>query len=260
MLIPPENLADFGIVDWLVEDAVGQGEEVRQRMVSSSPLSSQLDGEIRVVAATGRDSSDYLDKLSRAYGDIVRDAEPRRFSERVRDLLGALENEEKPDAVLIDSRAGLHDLAALSIVGLASTALLFATDTAAGWQGYRTLFSFWRSRPEALDSLKDRLKMVYALFPETDQAQRARSFLEHSHAVFTETLYEEQGPDLSPDRFNFAERDTEAPHYPLTIKWNARFQEFDPLAPDGFGDEASIRASYGDFIDAVTVMLEGGRP
>ena len=63
LLLPPDRLADFGVVDWLVEDAVGQGSEVARRMVSSSALSESLRHDIRVTAAIGNGDRYYLDKL-----------------------------------------------------------------------------------------------------------------------------------------------------------------------------------------------------
>ena len=113
LLLPSDRVARFGVVDWLVEDAVGQGAEVCEQIVSVSPLSDNLRHEIRVVSAIGNGDSFYLDKLSRAYADVSQQHQVRRFSERVRRLVEILEEREKPDVVLIDSRAGLHDLAAL---------------------------------------------------------------------------------------------------------------------------------------------------
>ncbi len=130
LLLPQDRLADFGIVDWLIEDAVGQGDEVLRRMISVSPLSESTQKEIRVAAAMGLGDLFYLDKLSRAYADVAVDNHAESFTKRIHRLVKKLEEIEKPDVVLIDSRAGLHDLAAVSIVGLASTAFLFATDTA----------------------------------------------------------------------------------------------------------------------------------
>ena len=260
LLLPPDRLADFGIVDWLVEDAVGQGPEVVERMVSASPLSENLRCEIRIAAAVGNSDGHYLDKLSRVYADVSAAGQPRRFSERVQRLVRTLEQKERPDVLLIDSRAGMHDLAALSIVGLASTAFLFATDAAQGWQGYRSLFSHWQSRPSVARNVRERLKMVSALFPESDQIIRARSFLERSYTLFADTLYDEVTAGRSvPDEgdlFNFDIDDTAAPHYPLRIRWSTRFQEFDPLEiPKGFFTEDEIRAAYGEFLDGVTQLL-----
>jgi hypothetical protein len=261
LLLPADVAARFGVVDWLVEDAVGQGDDVCEQIVSTSPLSANLGQEIRVVSAIGNGDSLYLDKLSRAYADVSQQHEVRTFSERVRHLVEIVEAKEKPDVVLIDSRAGLHDLAALS-VGLASTAFLFATDAAQCWQGYRSLFAHWQSRPEVARRVRERLKIVSALFPETDQASRGRRFLERSHLLFTDTLYDEVAPGGTEagdsELFNFDMENSAAPHYPLRIKWNSRFQEFDPLQiPSGLFGEDDIRGAYGEFTDGVIQLVEG---
>ena len=259
LLLPPDKLAEFGVLDWLVEDAVGQGGEVVERMLSTSPLSANLRGEIKVAAAIGKGDSLYLDKLSRVYADVSDGHRPQRFSGRLRRLIQTLEEQEKPDVVLIDSRAGLHDLAAMSIVGLATTAFCFATDTAQGWQGYRALFGHWQSRPKVAVNVREKLKMVSALFPESDQASRAKSFLENSYTLFGETLYDKVSPgDNDLELFNFGMEDTSAPHFPLRIRWNNRFQEFDPLQiSNGLFNDDEIRASYGEFLDGAMEELEG---
>lgn len=260
LLLPPERLADFGVVDWFIEDAVGQGDRVLERMISVSPLSAFTQGEMRVAAAMGLQERFYLAKLSRTYADSSRDGHLERFAQRAQRLLAVLEDQEKPDVVLIDSRAGLNDLAAISIVSLATTALFFATDTAQSWEGYRLLFSHWQSHPDILRSVRDRLQMVEALFPETDQAARIKGFLEHSYSLFAATLYEEIAPDqpLDPEVFNFDLNDQAAPHYPLRIKWNNRFHEFSPLTlPDGILTDADIAATFGDFLDGARRLIAG---
>lgn len=256
LLSPPDRLADFGLIDWFIEDAVGQGDEIFDRMITVSPLSEHTQGEIRVAAAMGLEERFYLAKLSRAYADITRNDEVERFSQRTRRLLETLEQREKPDVILIDSRAGLHDLAAVSIVGLATDVLLFGTDSAQTWQGYRLLFSHWQSFPEVLRAVRDKLIMVEALFPELDQAARAERFLENSYTLFSETVYDRIEPgqeSATEETFNFDLPIEDAPHYPLRIKWNSRFQEFDPLLlPKGGGiSDADITANFGDFIEGM---------
>jgi hypothetical protein len=261
LLLPPDRLADFGMVDWFIEDAVGQGETVLNRMISVSPLSENTQGEIRVAAAMGMNEGFYLAKLSRVYADVSLQNRVERFSQRANRLITALEAQEKPDVVLIDSRAGLHDLAAVSIVGLATSALLFAVDSAQTWQGYRLLFSQWQCYPSVLKALRDRVLMVEALFPETDQAARSGLFLENAYTLFSETIYERIEPGIEPDSevFNFDLNDTSAPHYPLRIKWNNRFQEFNPLLlPKGILSDADITATFGEFIEGLNRLIEGG--
>jgi len=259
LLLPPDRLSDFGIVDWFIEDGVGQGDEVLRRMVSVSPLSGYTQGEIRIAAAMGLDENFYLPKLSRVYTDLPKSDGVERFSQRVRRLVETLEAQEKPDVVLIDSRAGLHDLAAVSIVGLATFAFLFAVDSAQTWQGYHLLFSHWQAHPTVLRAVRDKLVTVEALFPETDQSVRADIFLEHAYNLFSETLYEriEPGKEQDPEVFNFDMKDDAAPHYPLRIKWNNRFQEFDPLLlSKGILTDTDIAAAFGDFLVGARRLIE----
>jgi hypothetical protein len=267
LLLPPDRLADFGIVDWLIEDALGQGDEVLRRMISVSPLSENTQSEIRIAAAMGIDDTSYLDKLSRVYADIAINGKVETFTQRIRRLIEKLEETEQPDVVLIDSRAGLHDLAAVSIVGLATTAFLFASDSEQSWQDYRLLFSHWQSFPEIACKVRERLAIVQALFPEGDQSKRARHFLESSYKLFSETLYDEiqPPPDGQPsdtlsfeeDLFNFDIEVENAPHYPLRINWNNRFQEFDPkLLGQGLFSEAEIEATFGNFLDKAIQFVE----
>lgn len=261
LLLPPERLADFGLVDWFVEDAVGQGDLVKPRMIVSSPLAQDLAGDIRIGAAMGSTSKEqYLAKLSRVYADTNHEGQQELFAHRVLRLVRDLEALENPDVVLIDSRAGLHDLAAISLVGLASRAFLFATDSAQSWQGYDLLFSHWRAFPQTLKAIRNQLAMVYALFPENDQANRAKLFLEHAYNLYVSNLYEEIPPgDTSNDEvFNYALTDEDAPHKPVHIRWNPRFQEFDPLLlTQGIVTEEDIRLTFGPFIDRVMEELPG---
>lgn len=260
LLLPPERLAEHGMVDWFIEDAVGQGEAVLERMISASPLAEHTQGDIRVAAAAGIEEKFYLAKLSRIYTDVAQNGHVERFAQRVQRLVRTLEAQEKPDVVLIDSRAGLHDLAAVSIVSLATSAFLFAADTAQTWQGYRLLFSHWQSHPSVLRAIREKLVMVEALFPESEQAVRASRFLHHAYTLFSETIYEqiEPGTDPVPDVFNFDVHDTSAPHYPLRIKWNNRFQEFAPLLLlQHILTEADIAATFGDFLDGARRLIDG---
>lgn len=256
LLLPQTRHAEFGVVDWLMEDAVGQGERVLNQMTSISPLSDGTAAEIKVVAASGFNRSSYLDKLSRAYGDTAQNGAPQSFTRRISSLVDQLEDLHEPDIVLIDSRAGLHDLAALSIVSLASIALLFATDTQQSWQGYGLLFKHWQQRPEVAKAVREKLVMVNALFPDSDQLNRAERFLEKSHELFSSTLYDEDLSGSPSNNFNFGLKDEDAPHFPLRIKWDARLQEFNPLLlNNGIIETADIDASFGNLFAGIKQMI-----
>jgi hypothetical protein len=264
LMLPSDRMAEFGIVDWFVEDAVGQGNEILPRMLSICPLSQAegVTGRINIAAAAGMDEPAYIAKLSRVYADIPRkEGGVERFPERMTRLVKDLEKLEKPDIVLIDSRAGLHDLAAVSIVGLGTRTFLFAVNSEQTWQGYRLLFSHWQSYPMIATKIRDRLAVVDALFPETGQEENVNSFLERSYDLFSKTLYDEIAPgsdEISLNAFNFDMGDRDAPHYPLRIKWNARFQAFnEKLLSEKIIAAADIESAYGDFLSGVELAIEG---
>lgn len=254
LVLPTDRVAEFGVVDWLIEDAVGQGADVLPRMVAASPLGdSTLEG-IRVAAAIGQGETDYLAKLARAYADVPGPAGPQRLGQRLRRLIEALEVQERPDVVLIDSRAGLHDLAAVAITSLADTALLFASDGAQSWAGYRQLFAHWQQRPDVARRVRERLAIVRVLTPKTGREAGVRQFRQRAYQLFTDTLYDaipagwqsEEDEDL----FHPGEADESAPHAPIIIDWDEQFMEFDPMLrpEDGGVAPARIEATFGALI------------
>ncbi len=261
LLLPQDRVATYGLVDWFVEDVVGQGDDVLSDMVSLSPLSDQTRGSIRVAAAMGQGETAYLSKLARAYADTPSPTGPQTFADRMLRITQRLEQQERPDIVLIDSRAGLHDVAAVAISSLASVALLFATDAQQNWQGYRQLFNHWHQRPEVLRQVRNRIVMVQALFPENDQVERAIRFVQNAWDIFSELIYDALEPDaeMPANAFSFDLHNEDGPHFPMRVRWNARFQEFDPLQGRSAGgvDDTDIDLAFGPFVQEVINSLPG---
>lgn len=272
LLLPPDRVAEFGLVDWFVEDAVGQSESVLRNLVSSSPLADTTTGAIRVASAMGQGESAYLSKLARVYADVPGRTGRQglqRFATRMQYVVQLLEAQEKPDVVLIDSRAGLHDIAAISITSLADTALLFATDSAQNWLGYEQLFAHWQHRPSVCAQVRDRLAIVQALAPKSDREARSTAFLNHAYELFSSTLYDEIAPaSITPveltmesmtNCYNPAMEDEAAPHFPIRVDWDEVFQEFDPkLRPEQGGvSDAEVEAKFGALISWVKTRAAG---
>ncbi|WP_189687244.1 ParA family protein [Pseudorhodoferax aquiterrae] len=262
LILPTERVAEYGVMDWLVEDAVGQGDTVLQGMVSASPLGETTQGAVRVAAAMGSQESDYLAKLARAYADVPSAHGPQRLGERLRRMVEALEVREQPDVVLIDSRAGLHDLAAAAITGLADTTLLFATDSAQTWQGYRQLFGHWQKRLKVVRKVRESLAIVRALTPKSDREGGVKRFQRKAYELFAETLYDAIPigvVESEADYFHPIETDEAAPHFPILVDWDERFQEFDPgLRPEhGGASEAQVDATFGALIEWVSKRIQG---
>lgn len=262
---------EYGVVDWFVEDAVNQVDRrMLQGMVGISPLSSNAD--ILIAPAFGWNADqDYIAKLSRTYLDIPSlDGINQTFALRMANMIDSLEREFEPHVVLIDSRAGIHDISAVTLTRLGARSLLFAMDTDQTWRGYQLLFSHWRFPPRIDEfrdgELRDHMKMVAALIPQTEApAHYLANFAGQACYVWQSTLYEDIPPqdslafDPGRDYFNYDEGDPDAPHFPIPIYWHGAYTLFEPLNV-GRGEaqlaEANIDSAFGTFISETLAWLD----
>lgn len=261
-LLPPEETPEFGIVDWFVEQGVGQADEaLANAMVAYSPLASDR-GSIHVVPAGGRlrDGYGYLAKLARVYSFApLHSGRSLDFAARLHELVEYFEQRLKPDVVLLDSRAGLHDIAAVTVTRLGATSLLFAVDSAQTWAAYSWLFKAWRDHPKLARALVDNLKVVAALTPETGAGEYLQSLNAHAYNLFVEHLYEEVTPgevaDLSWDL-----EDKEAPHSPLRAQWSRALQTYDPFQRPGDVTPEQVMMAYQELFRWLDPRLQQEEP
>lgn len=264
-LLPDDERPELGVLDWLAEDLVdspsADAMPADDTLVARSPLAEQ--GYLFVAPAAGKRSVDHpasvIAKLARAYLDNDC-AEGEGFAARVRRLLEKLERALEPDVVLIDSRAGLHETAAAAILHLDADVLLFATDQPTVWEGYRYLLAqlaqMAHIRPAGEgDDWRLRLKMVHARASEKQGA--LESFCSRAYQLWLDCLYDELPPGDSADAFSFAEADDAAPHYPLQILNDPRFEQFNPLEHLSTVGAAAIASSFGSFMDALNERILG---
>ena len=292
-LLPPDRQPAFGITDWLVEDLVNNGEAVSGALSALCPLSGASGGEIRVVPAHGKEPGEYLSKLGRIWmPKFVEGGRRQVWSERLERLIQELEQEYRPDMVLIDSRAGIDEVASACITDLgASRIYLFALDSPQTWQGYRLLFQHWQHHGGARE-IRDHLQIVGALIPTWhDRSPEAVNALrEHAYDLFLETLYDQapapsdqvrtftgrdkvikflddQAPAPSeesdntsrdnPDNvFSFDLKDQYAPHNPFCIPWSQDFAAVQSLYDrlDGM-DSRLVDLVYGGLITDLHSLL-----
>lgn len=253
-LLPDSAMADFGVVDWFVEDAVGNVDETLIRlMAAQSPLSGGTSGNIWVVPCGGSQGADaYMAKLARTYQDL---AQPlggvQTFADRLGKMLDALEAAHGPDVVLLDSRAGLHDLAAVTMARLDATVFLFAVGTRQTWNAYRLLLSQWTGTAVGVE-VRERLKMVAAQIPEEGREDYLRRFELDSYDLLRDTMYEPSNLG-EVGAFSFDVKDTQAPHYPLPVYWSRPLQDWNPLAQVVSAQQ--LDAALGDFLRGATDLV-----
>lgn len=255
-LLPEDRRPAYGVTDWLVEDLVDNGASVFEDMIATSTLSR--DGDIYVVPAHGRDPGEYISKLGRVWmGKRGSDGKVETWSERLMRLLERLEAKIKPDVVLIDSRAGIDEIAASSVVQLgASLVLLFAIDGSQTWTGYQILFQHWNRSGNAGD-IRTRLQFVGAMIPNDERRiDYFGSLQEQAWTVFSELYDEVPAGEPVSELFNYDETDESAPHYPWPIKWHSSFatvqslhMRLDQVDPD------AVQLIFGDLIVHITNLV-----
>ena len=205
---------EFGVTDWFVEDLVGQGEHVVERMLAPPRWAQDSSGDVRVVPAHGREPGDYLAKLGRVYRNV-----PDPWAVRFRGLLERLEAKFEPTVVLLESRSGLHDIAAAAVTEVDAQVLLFAVDSASTWTDYEILFQHWKTHRLAA-SIRDRLSIVSALTPELETERYLQRFREQAWNLFRDGLYGAMDPSGDAgDPYTFDRDEEEAPHLPFPIHW-----------------------------------------
>ncbi|MBK7235803.1 MAG: AAA family ATPase [Sterolibacteriaceae bacterium] len=237
------DLPRFGAVDWFVEDALGHGDVVLPEMVRESSMATEA-GRITVVPAFGSDTGDYLVKLGRAYLERGPNGhEP--WPSRLKRMVEAIEESEKPDVVLLDSRTGLHDTRAALVLAMGAHTLMFAVDTPQTWSAYGFLFKHWTRHPDVA-SFYDKLWVVGSMVPDTEIEAYVESLRDRAWSLFDETLY--AAPNVA-SRAGFLAPvvdDDAGNHFPRAIYWQRGLMAFNPLAK--WTDQFVI-AAYQSFLE-----------
>jgi hypothetical protein len=260
-------LPRHGIVDQLVESAIGNADGLDLVTRSYTPRTGR--GELWVAPARGKGTDgipySYVDKLNRVYADTPEFG----FADRLAAAVLACEegvahdgeSRRRPDVVLLDSRAGIHDIAAVTISRLCDLALLFGADNRQTWSGYGDLFTAWHASGQAR-AIRDKLRMVASMVSDSPQRPMnayLESFREHAWECFS-LLYDDDLPDpltggLVPGAFSPSLEDDAAPHHPIPILFEPGLVGLDAVTAPGWQDRAFVRAAYREFLATSTLLI-----
>lgn len=275
LLQDPDNRSEHGIVDYLVESAVDNAEGL-DLVSRSEVIRPEGNGEVWLLPANGRptsqrtpgnldgpEQSDYLAKLNRVYAEVpgTDSQSPHTLAGRLESALSVAANQvaersRQPDVVLIDSRAGVHDIAAIAITRLSGLSLLFASNNPHTWNGYRMLFEQWSQLPRnTFDKIRQRLRMVAPFVPADTETEFLEDFRDSAQTCFA-TLYDEECPG-GESAFNFGRDDEDAPHTPLPILFSSDLVGINHTAAPDWHEYSFVNTAYGQFLDkAITLIVE----
>lgn len=257
-----DELPDYGLVDWLVEALVGQPDSVfLQDCLARSAVARDSAGIVQVMPAFGRRTRDYVTKVGRVFfPGLSPDGTEQGLAERLATMVRLFgERDEPADVVLLDARAGLHDIGAAAVTQLGAEVFLFARDERQSWDAYGWLLAHLAKSKGVVYGMRDedlrwRLKMVAAQIDKTEGA--LASWVEESYEAWS-ALYDDESktPGDGPSAQIFARDDFNAPHYPLPVYFDGG------LRGVALADSAErppwpvVEAAFGAFLAAATARL-----
>ncbi len=272
LLLDTDRMPKFGVVDYLVENGIGGIPSSTLRdFIGASGLTAPGGGRVDVLPALGSRSlenpANVLPKLSRAMIEDIVDGRTVSVSEQISSMISRVTAHERYDAVLIDSRAGLSELAAPAVLGLGATVLLFGTAQKQTIEGYRALFAALqllaqRDKNQGRDpEWRTMLRPVYAKASlNQDITDR---FIEDMYELYSAHIYDEESSEISEinasDSLRFARGDESAPHWPLIVPFSQSFVDFDPTRISGQLTASFYEQTYRNFLSGLDVAMAFGK-
>lgn len=268
LILGEDRIPDFGVVDFLVENGLEEiPDSLLASFVGTSGLTLAGGGRVDVLPALGKRSilspANVLGKLSRAMIEDVTDQGSISVGEQISSMIGRISRASTYDVVLIDSRAGLSELAAPAVIGLGATVLLFGTAQRQTVEGYRSLFSALqllaqRDRVLGRDAeWRMSLRPVYA--KSSMDPDIGRRFQDEFYELYSAHLYDaEETAEMSDEPLRFARNDRTAPHWPMTIAFSQSFLDFDPGRTPGQLNLSFYEQTFRPFLDELDVIIGSG--
>ncbi|MFM5889566.1 MAG: tyrosine-protein kinase family protein, partial [Dolichospermum sp.] len=203
-----DKVENFGVIDYLLEKKIQNSNwSLRKDILRiNHPLLLGNLGEQIYLFTAGNVDNNYLEKLARLdFQNLVDHQLPETF----KGMLQELESAVKPlDFILLDSRAGFHDIGGLALTDLSHAAVIFGRQSRQSWTGLTHVIRRL-SRPLAPEGEKQlTVVLVHAMSPSVGETARYSEYEEFNlkaYQVFTENYYyeDDEVPNLGDEEAPF---------------------------------------------------------
>lgn len=214
----PNNPNNPGVIDYLLEKKIQEQDwklRTHLKVISEVDLLGDAGQSIQLLPA-GTVDDNYLEKLARLdFQNLVNSELKDTMVEMLKELNNQEEtNQEETelDFILMDARAGFHDIGGLAIAKLSHAAVIFGTQSRQSWAGLTHVI-----RHLASPGVDNRLPLilVHSMAPAIGISGREtelQEFREQAYTVFQENYYSED--ETVPNTNNRDE-----PFFPLVVPY-----------------------------------------
>ena len=163
-LVPAE-----GVLDLLIAPSLEPGPLEQARYILNDPgLIGEHGGSLAVLTA-GTVDDGYLEMLARL--DLDTGANREEIKTRLSGLLRLIRDEWSPDLILVDARAGFHDLGGLMLASLSHAAVMVLTANPQSLHGLRRVGRLLSSPYRATGEHAVPLVVVHGMAPEVGSGE-----------------------------------------------------------------------------------------
>lgn len=227
-----EDAIRNGVLDYLLEHPLS-GADISDYVldVTEPTLLAEGDGNLYVLPA-GKVDKNYLQKLARIdYQDHREDA----LRDALCGMLEAIRNRYPVDYILIDARAGFHDMGGIAVAQLPHGAALFGNDSRQSWDGMtRVIHTVAACHTDNIPIL-----IADCMCENTTSASFVTAkehFIQKAYTVCSENYYAEEQPIPGIDAEGVA-------HSPVFLPYDASLrQEIVLYSTEGAQGDERVRA------------------
>lgn len=263
ILLDQNDLPTYGLLDYLSDNGLARwSDEDLSDFVSASLLTDRTAGQglVDVAPAVGSTTllhpQNMLAKLSRALlEDPSENRTPISVKSQLREFVDRLTLRRSYDAVLIDARAGLSELAAGALLGLGANTLVFGVKQNQTFEDYRFLFAHLSRMPHSSDLELDWRRRFRFVHAKADPQDEGESFKDRLYTVLADEFYEEEKSADETNVLNFSLDDPEAMHAPLTINFDFPYMRFDPVQRPLQLKRETYRSAFLEFLQGARELL-----
>lgn len=242
-IFSPNTSNNPGVIDYLLEKKIqGSNWQLRTHLLAINDQTLLGDaGETLRLLPAGTVDHNYLEKLARLDFQNLVDGE---LASTMREMLKELESTARPlDFILMDARAGFHDIGGLAIADLSHAVVIFGTQSRQSWSGLTHVIRHL-ARPLAEERLP--LILVHAMAPALGMQGRERElkkFRDDAYTIFQQNYYSED--ETVPNS-----NDPDAPFTPTVLPYQDTLRGDIALFAHDQSPEESNRLS-----DLVSVLI-----